>query len=174
MSSSVYLKGMENLLKEIEELKFSKPQQKTFLRKVSRPAAKLLQTEVKRLIPTPTNHNLFPHIARVRAGVKVRVSKSKFNHGSIVVMKGNDVPMAAGKGKTSWSLRGYSMLVFFGNKDTKDRPHKGGSRAGVGQGNVKGELGFHPFTRAADNVGDRALRVFSFSIIKKLKKDWGR
>lgn len=170
MANSVYLQGMENLLKEIDELKFSKPQQKTFLRKVSRPAAKIIQTEVKRLIPTPKNTNLFPYINRVRAGVKVRASKSKFNHGSIVVMKGNDVPMAAGKGKTSWSLRGYSMLVFFGNKDTKNRPtvSKGN------RGNVKGELGFHPFTRAADNVGNKALRVFSFSIIKKLKKDWGR
>jgi len=174
MSSKVFLVGLDSVLKEVEELGFSNQQKRGFLRKVSRPPAKIVQKEIKRLIPTPKKSNLFPEIARVRAGVKVRASKSKWNHGSIVVMQGHDVPVSAGKGKTSWSLRGYSMLVFFGNKDTPRRPHRKGVRKGGNQGNVKGELGSHPFVDAAENVGDRALRVFSFSIKKKLLKDWGR
>lgn len=174
MASTVYLKGMDRLLKEVDQIGFSKPQKIAFLRKVSRPAAKVIQAEVKRLIPTPKKADDFPYIGAIRRGVKTRASKSRISPGSVVVMQGDPVPVSPGKNKAQWSLRGYSMLVFFGNKDTRNRPHKTGMRKGNvrGQGNVKGILGFHPFARAAVNKGDKALRTFSFSIKKKILKDW--
>jgi len=161
-----FLVGIEKVLKKVDAIGFHKQHKKKFLNKAARPAATLLKEEVQRLIMSGTGK--YPYMDFIRYMVKKQTSKTRLAGGMTVFLPKSEVPVSPGKGRSTWSLRGYAMLTFFGNKDTKPRKHKSGKETG----NVRGELGFNPFVRARTTKGSKALALFAQSIRVELKKQF--
>jgi hypothetical protein len=90
----------------------------------------------------------------------------------VLFNKDVDIPVSAGKGKEWWNVRGYAILTWFGNKDTRNRPHKQGRRKGKGQGNVEGTTGYNPFELAKKTKGSKALAKFAESIRLEVRRQY--
>jgi hypothetical protein len=161
-----FLIGMEKVLKKVDAIGFHKQTKKKLLNSAARPAADLMKEEVQRLVVSGTDK--YPYMDFIRYMVKKQVTKSKKVGGMTVFLPKSAVPVSPGKGRSTWSLRGYAMLTFFGNKDTKPRKHDSGKETG----NVRGELGFNPFERAIITKGSKALAKFAHSIRLEINKQF--
>jgi len=165
-----FLIGMEKVLKRVDAIGFDSVSKRQIVRKAARPAANIIKDEVKSLIKPSSK---FPYIDAVRRAVKAKVSKSRLRPGMNVLFNKNvDVPVSAGVGKEWWNIRGYAILTWFGNKDTRPRKHKTGKKRETG--NVIGTTGYNPFELAKLNKGSRALIVFSKEIRKVIRKEFNK
>jgi hypothetical protein len=154
--------------KFLNKMDFSSNSQKNIIRRVARRGGKVLKPAVKSAIP---NSDKYEHVNFIRKNVKTQTSKSRFRPGVNVVLKGSDVPVGQGSHRRFWKLTSYAHLVFYGNYNTNKRPHHGGRRAGIGQGNVKGIAPYNPFNRAARLAGNRALKAMSKALVPEIQKE---
>lgn len=165
-----FLIGMDKVLKRVDAIDFHTQKKRQFLRKAARPAANILKDEVKSLIKPSTK---FPYISAVRRAVKAKVSASRQRSGMNVLFDKNvDVLVSAGKNREWWNVRGYAILTWFGNKDTRPRKHLTVARKSTG--NVKGTTGYNPFELAKLNKGNKALIIFSKSIRTEIRREFNK
>jgi hypothetical protein len=155
---------ISGVLKVLDDMDFTSRQQTNIIKRVTRKGGNILKSAVK----TEINDNGdFEHIDKIKRGVKVVTSKSKSNPGVNVIVKGSDVPVGQGRTRRFWNLSAYSVLVFFGNKKTKNRPTKGNGN----RGDVDGTNEDNPFLQASNSRGGLAMKEVVKNLIPEIQKE---
>lgn len=164
--------GVSQVMRKLDGMGFHSSRQLNIVRRSAKKGAQVLADEVKSQI---IDKGKFPYIDHIKRSIKAVPSKSRKRPGANVFAKGRDVFVSPGKGRKFWKLSSYQRLVYFGNFKTPNRPHKFGSRRGVGQGDVKKyALGYNPYVRAYAKKRWVALEVMKKSLSPEIEKEFKR